>query len=170
MLSSISAQSAAVSAMGPRWSRDLLSGTTPSVDTSPRVGFRPVTPQQEAGIRIEKQTGRSDVNALTVDTFEFAPRISASYALRSDARTLLIGSYGRFNDGILQGFSDTFAAVPQQTNYNPFVWNGSSYDFVSRFDQAASTFAPNTSVNAAAIFTLLPLQGLQSRLGRGRRR
>jgi hypothetical protein len=100
----------------------------------------------EAGIRIEKQTGFSDVNALTIDTFVFAPRFSASFAMTPDARTLLVGSYGRFHDGILQGFSDTFSAVPQQTNYNLFVWNGSSYDFVSRFEQGASSFVPNTDV------------------------
>jgi hypothetical protein len=100
----------------------------------------------EAGIRIERQSGRSDVNAVTVDTFEFAPRISASFSVRPDGRTLVVGSYGRFNDGILQGFSDTFAAVPQQTNFNLFTWNGSSYDFTSRFDQAAGTFMPNTDI------------------------
>lgn len=100
----------------------------------------------EAGVRFERQKGHSDVDALTVDAGSIAPRISASYALTSDAKTLLIGSYGRFHDGILQGFSDGFAAVPQQTNYDLYVWNGSTYVFDSRFEQGASAFKPNTDV------------------------
>jgi hypothetical protein len=100
----------------------------------------------EAGVRLERQTGHSDVSALTVDTWAIAPRVSASYLVTGDARTMLIGSYGRFHDGILQGFSDNFAAVPQQTNYNLYAWNGASYDLVSRFDLGASSFAPNTKV------------------------
>ncbi len=76
-------------------------------------------------MRIEKQTGTSDVGAGTVDTTDISPRISGSYSLTSDSKTILVGSDGRFYDGILQGFSDAFAAVPQQTNFSHFAWNGS---------------------------------------------
>src|SRR6185295_14515729 len=38
---------------GPTWSSVVDSGTTPSVDTSPSVGFRPTTPQAAAGMRID---------------------------------------------------------------------------------------------------------------------
>lgn len=117
----------------------------------------------EAGVRVERQTGHSDVNAVTVDTFEFAPRISASYAVTSDARTLVVGSYGRFHDGILQNFSDTFAAVPQQTNYDLYAWNGTSYDFVSRFEQGASSFVPNTDLRPRYMDEMTG--GVQRKLG-----
>jgi hypothetical protein len=100
----------------------------------------------EAGVRVEQQSGHSDIDALTVDTTYAAPRLSASYALTSDSKTLLVGSYGRFHDGVLQGFSDNFAAVPQQTNYNLYQWDGSAYRFVDRVELGASTFAPNTKV------------------------
>jgi len=101
----------------------------------------------EAGLRFEKQSGHSDVDALTVDTTVFSPRISASYAITKDSKTLGVVSYGRFQDAILQNFSDQFAAVPQQTNYNLYVWNGSTYVFDSRSEEGASTFKPNTDVS-----------------------
>jgi hypothetical protein len=100
----------------------------------------------ELGLRIEKQSGTSDTSVPTVATTNVAPRLSFAYALTDDGKTLVNGSYGRFYDGILQGFSDTFAAVPQQTNYNTYIWNGSAYVFSSRSEAGASTFKPDTKV------------------------
>jgi len=100
----------------------------------------------EAGLRFEHQSGHSDVDALTVDTSYLEPRVSASFALTRDAKTLLIGTYGRFHDAVLQGFTDNFAAVPQQTNYDLFLWNGATYVFDSHFEQGAGTFKPDTAV------------------------
>ena len=100
----------------------------------------------EAGVRIEKQTGKSDVGVATIDTTDISPRISGSYSVTSDNKTILIGSVGRFYDGILQGFSDAFANVPQQGNYSSYNWNGSAYVFDFRFDAASNEFAPDVDV------------------------
>jgi hypothetical protein len=100
----------------------------------------------ELGVRVERQTGKSDVGVPTVDTTDIAPRISASYALTRDSKTLVQASYGRFYDGVLQSYSDTFANVPQQENYNTYIWNGTDYVFSSRSETGANTFAPDTSV------------------------
>jgi hypothetical protein len=108
-----------------------------------QIGSRAIV---EAGVRLERQTSHSDVNALTIDTLAVAPRISASYVVTGDSGTLLVGSYGRFYDGVLQGYSDNFAAVPQQTNYDLHRWNGSTYVSIGSFTQSAGTFAPNTNV------------------------
>jgi carboxypeptidase family protein len=123
----------------------------------------------EAGLRIEKQSGHSDVDALTVSSTSMSPRISASYAVTKDSKTLLVSSYGRFYDAVLQGFSDNFAAVPQQTNYDLFIWNGSSYVFDSRFEAGASTFKPNTDVTARHLdeFTVGVDRQLTSIMGAG---
>lgn len=104
----------------------------------------------EGGVRMEKQTGTSDVGAGTVDTWSFSPRISGSYALTPDSRTLLVGSAGRFHDGILQGFSDAFAAVPQQTNRNIFIFNTATndYEFLTRDTAADSNFFPDLGISA----------------------
>lgn len=100
----------------------------------------------EAGVRYEMQTGTSDVGADTVDTRVFTPRLSGTYDLSGDGKTLVTGSYGRYYASIIQGFSDAFASVPQQTNYDNFVWNGSAYVFSNRVQLSGSTFRPNTDL------------------------
>ena len=47
------AASSTVRVIGPTWSSDVLSGTTPSAGTSPDAGLRPTTPQAAAGMRID---------------------------------------------------------------------------------------------------------------------
>ena len=100
----------------------------------------------DGGVRIEKQTGTSDVGAGTVDTTDISPRLSGSYALTADSKTIVQGSVGRFQDSILQGFSDAFAAVPQQTNFKHYDWNGSQYVFTFEDRQGASDFKPDLDV------------------------
>ncbi|MEY4635509.1 MAG: hypothetical protein RJA55_1307 [Acidobacteriota bacterium] len=100
----------------------------------------------EAGIRWEKQTGTSDVGTDTVDTSVFTPRFSGTYDISGDGRTLVVGSYGRYYSSIIQGFSDAFASVPQQTNYDNYIWNGSAFVFSNRVQLSGSTFRPNTDL------------------------
>lgn len=101
----------------------------------------------EAGVRFEQQSGRSDTGQTTVDAFTIEPRVSASYALRADGRTVLVGSYGRFHDAILQEFSDQFASVPQQSAYDLYVWDGAGYVFDGYFPAGANAFMPDADVS-----------------------
>jgi len=125
----------------------------------------------EAGLRLEKQKGTSDIGADTVDTTDISPRISGSYSLTSDNKTIIVGSYGRFYDNILQGFSDAFASVPQQGNYDYFQWNGSAYVFVLKNTQASNPFKPNLDVQARSLdeFTFGGDRQLSNVLGVGAR-
>ena len=100
----------------------------------------------EAGLRFERQTGKSDVGASTVSTTTFAPRLSGSYAITPDGKTLFVASYGRYYDAVLQTFSDAFANVPQQENYSTYIWNGTTYVFDSRTASAENPFKPNEDV------------------------
>jgi hypothetical protein len=118
----------------------------------------------EGGLRFERQTGTSDVGVRTVDTFTVAPRLSASYALTPDNRMIAVGSYGRIYDSIMQGFSDDFAAIPQQTNYDNYVWNGSEYVFSNRFEADANTFQPNVDVTPRYVDELTV--GVERQIGR----
>ena len=106
----------------------------------------------EGGIRIEKQTGTSDVGAGTVDTMDISPRISASYALTNDSKTIIVGSAGRFFDSILQGFSDAFASVPQQETFSSYKWDGTQYVFDFRLGRERARSA-RTSTCRRAIWT-----------------
>jgi outer membrane receptor protein involved in Fe transport len=100
----------------------------------------------EAGLRVERQTGSSDVGVTTVDTTTLAPRLSGSYAVTEDGKTLVTASYGRYHQGIIQDFSDEFAQVAQQTNYDNYIWNGSEFVFSDRVEQSGSSFIPNTGL------------------------
>ncbi|MDQ3488043.1 MAG: carboxypeptidase regulatory-like domain-containing protein [Acidobacteriota bacterium] len=97
----------------------------------------------EAGLRVENQTGSSDIGVSTVDTTVLAPRLSGSYALTEDSKTLVTASYGRYHASIIQNFSDAFAQVAQQTNYDNYVWNGSAFVFSNRVEVGGSSFATN---------------------------
>ncbi len=118
----------------------------------------------EAGLRYERQGGTSDVGVDTVATNTIAPRLSASYALSDDGKSLLVASYGRYYDAVLQTFSDSFASVPQQENYSTYIWNGSAYVFDSTTVSADNPFRPNTDVRPRSLdeFTV----GFDQQVGR----
>jgi outer membrane receptor protein involved in Fe transport len=120
----------------------------------------------EAGLRWERQTGTSDVGVSTVDASVLAPRFSATYDLTGDGNTLILGSYGRYYQGIIQDFSDEFAQVAQLTNYDNYVWNGSEFVFQNRVQVsgAGSGFVPNLDLKPSHMdeFTV----GFQRQLGR----
>jgi hypothetical protein len=98
----------------------------------------------EAGLRFERQTGQSDIGASTVDANTIAPRLSGTFDLSGDGNSLITGSYGRYYAGLIQAFSDAFAQVAQQTNYDNYVWNGSTFVFQNRVQlSGGSSFVPN---------------------------
>jgi hypothetical protein len=118
----------------------------------------------EAGLRLERQTGTSDIGVSTVSTTTFAPRLSGSYAITSDSKTLFVASYSRYYDAVLQTFSDAFANVPQQQNYSTYIWNGTAYVFDSKTQSAENPFKPNTDISPRHLdeFTL----GVDHQVGR----
>ncbi len=105
----------------------------------------------EAGLRSETQTGTSDIGETTVDATVLAPRLSGSYALTGDGKTLLTGSYGRYHASIIQNFSDAFAQVAQQANYNNNIWNGTAFVFSNRVEVSGSSFTPNLDLKPSYV-------------------
>ena len=101
----------------------------------------------EAGLRYEKQRGTVDPNLETFNTNTIATRLSATYDLGLDGKTLLVGSYGRFYQGVIQDFSDAFAGIPAQENYNLFTFNPQTGQYVSTgsFNGAATRVGTTTS-------------------------
>jgi hypothetical protein len=83
-----------------------------------------------AGVRAENQQGESDLGTNVVDTTTVSPRLSATYDLHGDGKTLVLGSYGRFYQDVLQSFDDAFAGVPQKTNFTLFNFDPVSGQFV----------------------------------------
>jgi hypothetical protein len=118
----------------------------------------------EVGLRYEKQTGSSDLGVTTVDATAFSPRLGASYDLSGDGKTLVTGYYGRLFATILQGFSDSFAGVPQQENYDLFSWNGNAYAFTQSVRVGGSDFTPNTDLKPSHLDEFM--LGFQRQFGR----
>jgi hypothetical protein len=118
----------------------------------------------EVGVRWDKQTGESDLGAGTVDSSAFSPRVSATYDASGDGKSLVVASYGRYYGSILQGFSDAFAQIPQQANYDNFVWNGTAFVFSNRVQVSGSSFPPNLDLKPSHMdeFTI----GFQRQFGR----
>ena len=74
-----------------------------------------------------------------------------TYDLSGDGKTLLTGSYGRYYASIIQGFSDAFAQVAQQANYNNYMWNGSAFVFSNRVQVSGSSFTPNLDLKPSHV-------------------
>ncbi len=159
----------ATGAIVPSFRRDYQSGDSTSTGRNIAFYLRDkfdVTTRLfvEAGFRLEKQTGESDLGADTVDTFKIAPRLSASYDISGDGKTIVNGSYGRFYTGVIQSFSDGFANVPQQQNYDNYVWNGSDYVFQNSIRIGGNSFRPNPDLDPSYLdeFSV----GFQRQIGR----
>ena len=93
-------------------------------------------------------------------------RPSAALEAETDGNRLVTGSYGRYYASIIQGFSDEFANVAQQTNYDNYVWNGSTLVFQNRVQLSGgdSGFTPNLDLKPYHMdeFTV----GYQHQIGR----
>ena len=153
----------------PLFRRDYLSGASTSKGNNYAFYLRDkfdLTSRWfvEAGLRFEHQTGSSDLGADTVDTTKIAPRVSSSFDISGDGKTIVNGSYGRFYTGIIQSFSDGFAGVPQQGDYDNFAWNGSSYVFQNSIRVGGTSFLPNPDLDPSYLdeFTV----GFQRQFGR----
>ena len=117
----------------------------------------------ELGARYEAQEGSSDVGDTTVETSTIAPRLSGSYDIFANGKTVVPFTYGRFYQYILQDLSDNFAQIPQQGNYSVYEWDGNEYVFAGRVDAEANDFRPNVDLDPSYLdeFTF----GVQQQLG-----
>jgi hypothetical protein len=125
----------------------------------------------EAGLRYEKQTGNSDIDRLTVDSSTIAPRLSVSYDLRGNGKSLVLGTAGRYYQFIIQDFTDRFAQIAVQSNYNNFTWDPSAKQYVpaGRVTASGNAFLPNTEVDPTNLdeFTAGFLQQFGNTVGVG---
>ena len=92
---------------------------------------------------MDKQTGDSDIGASTVDATVFAPRLSGTYDVTGTGNSLITASYGRYYAGTIQSFSDSFAQVAQQTNFDNFIWTGTQFVIANRGQLSGASFTPN---------------------------
>lgn len=99
------------------------------------------------GVRVDKQSGKSDLGTTVFDATVVAPRISAKWDLTGRAKTLLSFNYGLFYQSLIQNFADGYAGVPQQTNKNVYYFDSVTGKFV--FDSRVTGGGNSTSVNSS---------------------
>jgi len=100
----------------------------------------------ELGVRYEHQKSTDDISRTAVNVGTYSPRVQASYDLFGTGKSLIVGTYGRFYQFVLQSFSDGFGQNAQQSTFNNFVWNGSAYVFQNRVVGAGSSAQIPTSL------------------------
>jgi len=105
----------------------------------------------ELGVRVEKETSNNDVGEKILDTTGIAPRLQASYDLLGNGNTIVNGTVGRYYSSVVQNFADQFANVPQQSNYDLYVWNGSAYEFAQSVRAGANSTQPNLGIDATYV-------------------
>jgi hypothetical protein len=97
----------------------------------------------ELGLRYEHQTSNDDISRSTVKSDTWSPRISGSYDITGNGKTLVVGTYGRFYQFLTQGFSDSFNQNAQKASYDNYNWNGTTYVFSNRVLGSGSAVQPN---------------------------
>ncbi|MFN7990327.1 MAG: TonB-dependent receptor [Thermoanaerobaculia bacterium] len=97
------------------------------------------------GVRVDSQSGKSDLGQSVFDATVVAPRISAKWDLTGRAKTLLSFNYGLFYQSLIQNFADGYAGVPQQTNKNVYYFDSATGKFV--FDSRVEGGGNSTAVN-----------------------
>lgn len=95
----------------------------------------------EVGLRYEHQSSNDDINRTTVSAGTISPRLSLSYDIFQTGKSLVVGTYGRFYQFVLQTFSDGFAQNAQRASYNNFNWDTTlnQYVFSSHISGAGSS-------------------------------
>ena len=121
----------------------------------------------EVGLRYENETSKNDVGTKVLDTTGVAPRLQATYDLLGDGRTILGGTAGRFYQSVVLNFADSFANVPQLTNYDDFLWDPSTQQYVAHPAGNNRAGANGTQPNLGLDATYLDevTAGVQQQLG-----
>lgn len=76
-----------------------------------------------AGFRVDKQNGSSDLGNTIFDKTVISPRVSFKFDIAGTGKQLVSGGYGRFYQSVIQAFEDGFAAIPQQGVYDDCFFN-----------------------------------------------
>ena len=73
------------------------------------------------GVRIDIQKGQSDLRQAIINATTVSPRLTASYDIFGNGKTLVSAAFGQYRDFIVQSLVDSiYSGVPQLTDFNVF--------------------------------------------------
>ncbi len=82
------------------------------------------------GVRVDWQTADSDLGGVVLDSTNWSPRLSASWDVTGDGKTLVSAGFGTYYQWVVQNLADSiYAGVPQEVNKNIYFWDGSEFVF-----------------------------------------
>jgi hypothetical protein len=82
------------------------------------------------GVRVDVQDGHSDLGQAVVSTTTVSPRLTGTYDIFGNGKTLASAAYGQYRDFLVQSIIDSiYSGVPQQNNRDIFLWDGSQWVF-----------------------------------------
>ncbi len=82
------------------------------------------------GVRVDIQNGKSDIKQSVVSATNVSPRLTGSYDIFGNGKTVASMAYGQYRDFLVQNIIDSiFSGVPQLTNYDVYAWDGTQFDF-----------------------------------------
>ncbi len=78
------------------------------------------------GVRVDVQDGKSDLRQAVVSATTVSPRVTGTYDVFGNGKTLASAAYGQYRDFLVQSLIDSiYSGFPQQTNFDHYIWNGS---------------------------------------------
>ncbi len=82
------------------------------------------------GVRIDIQDGQSDLRQAIINATTVSPRLTASYDISGNGKTLASVAWGEYRDFLVQNLIDSiYSGVPQQSNFNVYSWDGGDWQF-----------------------------------------
>lgn len=101
-----------------------------------------------AGLRVDKQDGSSDIGRTVVDATVLSPRLYFKYDVTGNGKMLVSGGYGRFYQSVIQAFADGYAAIPQQGVWDDYFYNPATgkYEFDSHVDTGGNATPVNSDL------------------------
>lgn len=82
------------------------------------------------GVRVDVQDGKSDLRQAVVSATTVSPRLTGTYDIFGNGKTLASAGYGQYRDFLVQNIIDSiYSGVPQLSNFDLYVWDGSQWAF-----------------------------------------
>jgi hypothetical protein len=91
------------------------------------------------GVRVDIQNGQSDLRQAIISATTVSPRLTASYDIFGNGKTLASVAFGEYRDFIVQNLIDSiYSGVPQLGNFNVYAWDGSQWQFAQEIRSGGS--------------------------------